>query len=52
MIKEKRGSAWIWIFIILIILIVIGIIVYLALSGEGGSIFSGASIPQPPPLPE
>ena len=51
MIKQKRGSAWVWILIILI-LIGIGVGIYFWLGGsDGGSIFGGSSIPQPPALP-
>jgi flagellar basal body-associated protein FliL len=48
---NKRGSVWIWILIILII-IVVGVGLYVWLSGDGGSIIGGGSIPKPPALPE
>jgi len=56
MAKQKRGNkkgmaAWIWILIILILLAV-GIGIYFWVSkGSGSSIVGGASIPQPPALP-
>ena len=52
MTKNKRGlSGWIWILIILV-LIAIGLGVYFfLLKGDGSSIISGGSIPQPPALP-
>lgn len=52
MIKSKKGmSAWVWILIALS-LIGIGIGIYVWLSGDASSaINSGASIPQPPALP-
>jgi len=50
MINKKGMSKWIWILIILI-LIVGGVVVWLLVSGDGGSLFGGSSIPSPPALP-
>jgi hypothetical protein len=51
MINKKAMGGWVWILIILI-LIAIGVGVYFWVSGgDGGSIFGGSSIPQPPALP-
>ncbi len=53
MIKQKRGmSKGMWTLIILI-LIAVGVGIYFWLGGsDGGSIFGGSSIPQPPALPD
>jgi len=49
----KKSKWWLWLIIIFVLLGVgIGIYFLLTSGNDGGSIFGGSSIPQPPALPE
>jgi len=51
--KNKKGGMLLWVILILIILAIIGAItIYFLITGDGGEIFGGSSVPQPPALPD